>query len=304
MRRCFFIKIVCFLLFSTEVFAGNANGNDCVAIQIKVVDDCSSANVVGTVFDGMRFYRGRLTLDTLNDDLEIKDVQKGVVTFNKDDSKWVTVYIPNVSERSFSSFFSGAVAVGQKQTEIILFDDNVDKIVDVNGFLLNNSSVKVVSFKSLTKDFAGTLSLTECFAKKATNLKYINLENMCQHDIWYKSSAFMFSDCDNLVAIFINENVDDLMFCKAPKDTYFCCYKGCKDKIVKNVGEKYKDRIIEINNQENVLNFFIANKDILKGELKKMFEDKFVNGKEDVDGKEDIKVEHVDIEKDSNKEIK
>lgn len=59
-------------------------------------------------------------------------------------------------------------------------------------------------------------------------------------------------------------------------DVYFLCYKGAKDTLTKKVGEKYHSRIIEVDNQEDVLNFFIENKDMDKDDLRKKFQDTFV----------------------------
>lgn len=254
---------------------------DPLLIQVKVVDDCIEAKILNNKIKGVKFYRGNLTKEMLSEEKEIKDVNGNKISFEKDGSKWVTIYIEDTKDFKLTSLMERC-----KDLEMVLIDDEALKIPRTFFSGLTYSfcgceNLKICSLKSVIDSYRKNfLPKFHGSFKKCENLRYVNFENM-QENIGFLSSPTWpnksFHGCNNLIAIFVNKDANDFLFKMAPNDdVYFLCYKGAKDTLTKKVGKKYHSRIIEVNNQEDVLNFFIANKDMGKDDLRKKFQDTFV----------------------------
>ena len=272
------IKVCSLILF----FFGCYNNflADPLLIQVKVVDECIEAKILNNKIKGVKFYRGNLTKDMLSEEKEIKDVNGNKIPFAKDDSKWVTVYIEDTKDLKLDSLMGCC-----KDLEIVLIDEEALKIprtfLGLNNIFYGCENLKICSLKSIIdgcKKGPGNRILG--VFKNCKNLRYVNFENMQEHIGFFSTPTWpnkSFHGCNNLIAIFVNKDANDFLFKMAPDDdVYFLCYKGAKDTLTKKVGEKYHSRIIEVDNQEDVLNFFIENKDMDKDDLRKKFQDTFV----------------------------
>lgn len=270
---------VCSLLWFLFGFYNNFLA-DPLLIQVKVVDDCIEAKILNNKIKGVKFYRGNLTKDMLSEEKEIKDVNGNKISFAKDDSKWVTIYIEDTKDFKLASLMKGC-----KDLEIVLIDDEALKIPRTfsgsQDWFYECENLKIISLKSIINSYTrGWAGKFPGAFKWCSNLRYVNFENM-QENIGFLTTPLGLSSpfykCKKLVAIFVNKDANDFFFKMAPDDdVYFLCYKGAKDTLTKKVGEKYHSRIIEVDNQEDVLNFFIENKDMDKEELRKKFQDTFV----------------------------
>ncbi len=274
------IKVCSLILF----FFGCYNNflADSLLIQVKVVDDCIEAKILNNKIKGVKFYRGNLKKEMLDEGKEIKDVNGNKISFEKDDSKWVTIYIEDTKDFKLNSLMECC-----KDLEIVLIDEEALKIPRTFFRGLKDSfngceNLKICSLKSIIDSYTKKIFSIKfkCAFEKCENLRYVNFENM-QENIGFLDTPRRFfrpfCGCNNLIAIFVNKDANDFFFKMAPSDdVYFLCYKGAKDTLTKKVGKKYHSRIIEVENQEEVLNFFIANKDMDKEELRKKFQDTFV----------------------------
>lgn len=274
------IKVCSLILF----FFGCYNNflADSLLIQVKVVDDCIEAKILNNKIKGVKFYRGNLKKDMLSEEKEIKDVSGNKISFEKDDSKWVTIYIEDTKDFKLASLMECC-----KDLEIVLIDEDTLKIPRTFFSGLNDSfygceNLKICSLKSIIDSYMKNFFSFKfkCAFEKCEKLRYVNFENMQENiGLWLTPGLLLrpFRGCNNLIAIFVNKDANDFLFKMAPNgDVYFLCYKGAKDTLTKKVGKKYHSRIIEVDNQEQVLNFFIANKDMGKEELRKKFQDTFV----------------------------
>ena len=272
------IKVCSLILF----FFGCYNNffADPLLIQVKVVDDCAEAKILNKKIKDIKFYRGKLTKEMLDEGKEIKDVTGNKISFEKNDSKWVTIYIEDTEDFKLLCLMERC-----KDLEIVLFDEETLKIPKtLSGGLIDSfcgcENLKICSLKSIIHSYTKENSKISGVFKNCENLRYVNFENMQENiDYWSTPTFFLrpFRGCNNLIAIFVNKDANDFLFKMAPDDdVYFLCYKGAKDTLTKKVDKKYHSRIIEVDNQEDVLNFFIANKDIGKDDLRKKFQDTFV----------------------------
>lgn len=253
---------------------------DPLLIQVKVVDDCIEAKILNNKIKGVKFYRGKLTKDMLSEEKGIKDVTGNKISFKKDDSKWVTVYVEDTKDFKLDSLMKGC-----KDLEIVLIDEEALKIprtfFGINESFNGCENLKICSLKSIIDGCKkGIGNRIAAVFKNCKNLRYVNFENMQEHIGFFSTPPCpnkSFHGCNNLIAVFVNKDANDFLFKMAPDDdVYFLCYKGAKDTLTKKVGEKYHSRIIEVENQEEVFNFFIENKDMDKEELRKKFQDTFV----------------------------
>lgn len=274
------IKVCSLILF----FFGCYNNflADPLLIQVKVVDDCIEAKILNNKIKGVKFYRGKLTKDMLSEEKEIKDVTGNKIRFAKDDSKWVTIYIEDTKDFKLASLMERC-----KDLEIVLIDGDALKIPrtffsGINDSFYGCENLKICSLKSIIDSYMKNFFSFKfkCAFKNCGKLIYVNFENMQENIGHWPTPGLLlrpFRGCNNLVAIFVNKDANDFLFKMAPDDdVYFLCYKGAKDRLVKNVNKKYHSRIIEVDNQEDVLNFFIANKDMDNDDLRKKFQDTFV----------------------------
>lgn len=270
---------VCSLLWFLFGFYNNFLA-DPLLIQVKVVDDCIEAKILNNKIKGVKFYRGNLTKDMLSEEKEIKDVNGNKISFAKDDSKWVTVYIEDTKDFKLASLMQGC-----KDLEIVLIDEEALKIPRTfsgsQDWFYECENLKIISLKSIINSYTrGWAGKFPGAFKWCSNLRYVNFENM-QENIGFLTTPTWplksFHGCNNLIAVFVNKEAINFFVKMAPDDdVYFLCYKGAKDTLTKKVWGKYHSRIIEVDNQEDVLNFFIANKDMDKESLRKKFQDTFV----------------------------
>lgn len=270
---------VCSLLWFLFGFYNNFLA-DPLLIQVKVVDDCIEAKILNNKIKGVKFYRGNLTKDMLSEEKEIKDVNGNKISFAKDDSKWVTIYIEDTKDFKLDSLMKGC-----KDLEIVLIDEEALKIPrtfsGLSDIFNGCENLKICSLKSIIDGCKkGIGDRIAAVFKNCKNLRYVNFENMQEHIGFFSTPRWPFKSfhgCNNLIAVFVNKEAINFFVKMAPNnDVYFLCYKGAKDTLTKKVGKKYHSRIIEVDNQEDVLNFFIENKDMDKEELRKKFQDTFV----------------------------
>lgn len=272
------IKVCSFILFLFSCY--NNFLADPLLIQVKVVDDCIEAKILNNKIKGVKFYRGNLTKEMLDEGKEIKDVNGNKISFEKDDSKWVTIYIEDTKDFKLASLMECC-----KDLEIVLIDEEALKIprtfLGLNNIFYGCENLKICSLKSIIDGCKkGPGNRMAGVFKNCKNLRYVNFENMQEHIGYFSTPTWPFKSfhgCNNLIAVFVNKEAINFFVKMAPDDdVYFLCYKGDKDILVKNVGEKYESRIIEVDNQEEVLKFFIENKDMQKDCLRKKFQDTFV----------------------------